>query len=108
MLGGQCETGWLELKRVETSTKAGKIRFHVEPSQHRWIETHHEMVPVHFLAGVGDDYWLVRGECHQILDTPIDVAMLDHLAIAKMTPETMRMTLFRALRNLTSRDRYAR
>lgn len=106
--GGYYETGWLELKRVEAASKTGKIRFHIEPSQHRWIAAHCEMVPVHFLVGVGDVSWLVRGDCHQILDTPIDASMLDHISLAKMNPDTMRVVLYRALRTLTTRVRYAR
>lgn len=72
MRGGDYEMGWLELK-------AGKD-FEVESSQHRWIQRHLGLIPIHFLVALGDYWVLVDGTRHLSLEPGMKLGPLMDLS----------------------------
>jgi len=78
MLGGTFETGWIELK-AENESKW--VKFRIEPSQHQWIRNHHNLIPVHFLVAVGDDWYLIPGNCHEELAKKMSKLDLAEMAV---------------------------
>lgn len=107
MLGGNYETGWLELKAVTEMeiSRAGKVRFHVEPSQHQWISRHDQKIPIHFLCAVGERCFLLHGSAHELIDRPLRVDELHSAAIIMIPKAALRQELPSVLKKLTSRDR---
>ncbi len=103
MLGGEYETGWLELKAVED---APTITIHVEPSQHRWIEAHCASVPVHLLLRVGRVAYLVCGSMHRRFLKSVTHEDLRSIALVGFQVEAMRAQLNKYLKEATFRGRY--
>lgn len=81
MLAPGHETGWLELK-ADNPTSGRKPSFHVEPSQHQWIQFHLGRVPIHFLVAVHDQWFFIDGRYHAKLSDKPSVADLEQIAIA--------------------------
>jgi len=96
------ETGWLELKAIQDITP---YHFHVEPSQHRWIDAHCDLVPVCFLLAVGDMFYLVGGGNHHRLSNPIEPEELKKCSIASGERRYLRSVLHSVLRPLTWRHK---
>lgn len=77
VMNGDCETGWLELKQDE-SGRTNEIRIHVEPGQHRFMETFAQRIPVHFLIARRELVYFLGGAHHRELSGPISHAFLIH------------------------------
>lgn len=104
IIGGY-ETGWLELKAVEESDK---FQFEIEPSQHQWIEAHCEWVPVHFLAAVGNDWFVVPGRYHKELAQKMNRYDLLEFAILHVKWPLMpadKLVMLETFKTLTRRNR---
>ena len=108
----QYETGWLELKAVET--KPGRLRstarprredyertevqFKIEPSQVSWIGRHHQLCPVDFLCAVDDLWFLVSGRMVEWLASgPISLYELYSNSVY-IAPDVRELALSWALR----------
>ncbi|CAB4120896.1 hypothetical protein UFOVP2_52 [uncultured Caudovirales phage] len=102
MAGGKYETGWLELKAVDGK---GTFNIGIEQSQHEWIKGHCEKIPVHFLIRTNDMVWLIPGASHFHFVKPVDVPLLQQLAIASAIKDDIRKMLYNNLRQLTFRGR---
>lgn len=88
--------GWLELKAM--SPTSGGLGFHVEPSQHVYIQKWCIYMPIHFCIYGGGTVYLVLGECHSYLSAcktiddirKISIAIFDKSDIGKVLPYHLR------------------
>mgnify|MGYP003327821201 CR=1 FL=1 len=98
------ETGWLELKACNDSKTLG---IHVEPSQHRWFETHSAKVPSHLLIAVADRRYLVCSSNHRAFLRALNSEQLCELALVGFHKKDTREVLCEALTRLTNRGQNA-
>jgi hypothetical protein len=104
VMNGNCETGWLELKAIEGADKNGNYKFTLEPSQHRWIDAHHDRVPVHILCATDAVCWLVPGDLHRELFKAQSHKQLSEFSVG-FQREQLRYILYDQLTLSTDRRR---
>lgn len=107
MNGGECETGWLELKAEDYPQSSTGVAFKFRPQQHTWIEEHYPICPVLILAAAGDLVFLIPGKEHRVLDGQrLTVIELERLSILKvsMKDDNAKFALRRALISVTRRS----
>lgn len=85
---GRHQTGWIELKAIR-DPGGSPFKLKIEPSQHNWMNDHMELVPVHFLVGVGANIYLIDGRYHPVLDDSLVEAHLQKWAINTFTKNTL-------------------
>jgi len=102
-----CETGWLELKAVPRAISHQRTKFTLEPSQHRWFETHGSYVPGNILAAWGSRCYLFPGLVHHRLNRECTDAEFQQMAIAHFDREDIDAALPWELVRLTNRGRNA-
>lgn len=100
VMNGDCETGWLELKQDESDSI--EYHFHVEPGQHRWMESRAPLVPAYFLLDCGRIVFLLNGIHHRVLAGPVGLLFLDKHGIG-FQREALRQNLFKHLTAITKR-----
>jgi hypothetical protein len=106
MFGGTYETGWLELKAIEYDPNKVAHKFTLEPSQHRWIQAHHDKIPVYLYMRLGDKCdFLISGKWHAQFLNKVTVPRLEGMATAIIQPSSIRTTLPKILRTITDRRR---
>jgi hypothetical protein len=98
------ETGWLELKACNDSKTLG---IHVEPSQHRWFETHSAKIPAHLLIAVGDSRYLLRASDHREFLHSVNEEKLSKMAVVSFHREDTCQVLAPALIQATQRGQNA-
>lgn len=101
VMNGDCETGWLELKQDE-SGRTTEYHFHVEPGQHRWMESRASRIPVYFLLDCGRVVYLLNGVHHRVLSSAVSVLFLQQNAIG-FQREALRQNLYQHLTAITKR-----
>lgn len=104
MLGGDCETGWLELKALSKLPPSGELQFKVEPSQIEWAKNHRALVPVLFLVCLEYEWFLFTGAWAEFLGDISYQRMYDGCA-AHGILDDLRSTLPPILIELTKRNR---
>lgn len=102
MLGGDYETGWLELKAIDEEPP---YAITIERSQHVWIQNHHSRVPVHLLISTGQVCWLVPGEHHGMFAKRVHLDQLVSKSVCGFQRAEMRSILHAELKRLTDRSR---
>lgn len=102
---GRFETGWLELKAVLRTPGTSDVQYEIEPSQHTWVEAHCRRVPVHFLLGHGDEYYLLDGQHHKKLVRAISLKTLEELG-HRFHESELRAGLAQKLADFTDRERH--
>jgi hypothetical protein len=100
---GKHETGWLELKAIAKPVN-GRHKFILQPSQHRWIATHWEHIPIHFLLAIPDRFWLVPGQYHYMLTRAVNIDDLNSIG-SNHVRQNMRSALLTTLKAETHRSR---
>jgi hypothetical protein len=103
MLGGKCETGWLELKA--TFLDSGPYKFKLEPSQHVWITAHLDLIPVYLLLASPKHVWLLNSEYHNMIDGRALLSRhLDEHCYTRVERSDL-VSLSKPLREVTTRSR---
>jgi len=103
MFGGECETGWLELKAIKAESHM--LKFKVESSQHSWMRLNAGMVPAYFLLSVNSEVFMVPGTLHTMLANPVDRQDLIDVSTAHMHRDRIREFLPSVLSIATTRAR---
>lgn len=102
MLGGQHETGWMELKAVES---APTFKFEIRAAQHRWIEAHYRLVPVHVLCAVGNSWFLIHGIHHSELDNRFTTQELTEMSLITIEEPAYRREFMQSVLSMLTRRR---
>lgn len=103
MPGNECETGWLELKAINTLKESFTIK--IEASQHQWMFERVGKVPIHFLIRVNDEIYFVDAKWRQRLNESITHSAIRTIAFSHTSSIDLSARLPWDLRAVTLRSR---
>lgn len=92
--------GWLELKSVnEDVTPSNRIG--IEPSQHQYIRTWKDRMPIHFLVRIKSHIYLIPAERHSAMALAGSTQAVAELSIRSFPQEVISEFLPKILRDIT-------
>lgn len=106
MLGGNFETGWLELKYEPFVFGKNKVKFKLRAEQINWIRAHRRYgIPTHVLCRWGDRDWLINPANILVLQESVTEVDLNRASQANWASEEIRIWLPEILRKASFRGR---